>query len=190
MRLRHAAPASRPRSARDATADAARPRLLLGAAVKRALLALLLAACAHHEQHQLEVHVGEHEDLAGNISARVDSAEHAHLDEHELVTTAPGERVEEHFAPDGGLTDRVTTRWGGSTSENWLKSALNAEEHLELDAGVVERHDASADVRKSDRLDRTPSGGCMLGLGFWGAVAIAVLLAAGILYLRVVRPKL
>lgn len=37
-------------------------------------------------------------------------------------------------------------------------------------------------TKKEDTME--PSGGCMLGLGFWGAIALAGLMAAGALYLR------
>lgn len=154
--------------------------------MKRFLLALLLAACAHKEQHQLDVHAAEHDEFAGNVSLRLDAAQHAQLEGHEIDTAGPGERIDRDFAalPDGGVTlaHESVTRWGGSTSENWLKTALNAEEHLELDAGVMEHHDASADVRKVDEGETHPAVGCQVGFGLWGlallgAVAIAAWLA-------------
>jgi hypothetical protein len=153
-----------------------RRRSKSSAVLASCVLALGTAACVHKEQLQLDASHTESAELAANVSMRVDSAEHAKLDEHDLVTTGPGERVDRDFAPlpDGGvyLAHETATHWGGSTAENWLKQALNAEEHVEIDAGVVAAQQATGSAHAKEEEEGGPAASCAAGGILWALAAI------------------
>jgi hypothetical protein len=56
-----------------------------------------------------------------------------------------------------------------------------AETHIEANGSLEEK----SGLKKEDKA--APAAGCMLGLGFWGAIAIAAVLGVAVLYLKL-RP--
>lgn len=157
--------------------------------MRHALVLLLLVACKTSHSAESDAHLEALQD------AKVSDVEHAEA--HEEVQTArltvqQPTRVEvEDFAPapDGGVTLRRRTirilgvretstgidRTFAARSDGWE----GAETHAE----------AKADAKATSSSSMAPAGGCMLGLGFWGAIVLAGLCLAGGLYLRS-RPKL
>lgn len=154
----------------------------------RAALVLALFACSTSKTAEHDLHLQQQQDLAAGEHLRVDRDEQADLDQHTIDTSAPGLDVDRRFAPlpDGGTyLERERLHITGERKiEAWQLAQIGADEHIEYDAGVSLRTSATVDDHDESAKSMKPASGCMLGLGFWGAIAIAALLGAAILYLK------
>jgi len=137
------------------------------------LLALVIACSTTHTK-QLDVVQADHDQVLATEQLHVDAAEQAHLDEHQLVTSGPGEEIVEHFTPDGGLAERVTRRWGPRKLEAWQSASMAGEEHIELDAGVVATHDDKTTLHQQSKDEMHPAASCAAGGYLWALAVIAI----------------
>jgi hypothetical protein len=157
--------------------------------VKRLAILLLLAACK--TTHTVDVREDakladvEHAEASGERhdgpwTLTTTTEEYANADVPDRAGDGSSAGVPVLAAGDGKL-GRVVKRTiaveaHGVADESW---------HSSSDGAVT----ADTTVTVQAKKETAPAAGCMLGLGFWGAIAIAALLAGAILYLRL-RPRL
>jgi hypothetical protein len=148
-----------------------------------ALIAVFCVGC--HRERQLEEQIDQRDafTLDAGLHLEDDSHQQAHLDDHTIDTSAPGERVEKDFAPlpDGGtyVAHEATTRWGERKIEAWQIAQIGADEHVGVDAQVSAAGEKTTKGKIVEK-EKTDSGGFSLGLKI-GALVV-LLLVAGAVY--------
>lgn len=170
-------------------ANPARPVVLLGADV-RVLALALLAGCA--TSHKLDV--AEDVKLSENTHTEASGErEEGAWTETEYDFAGP----EKATAPEGAVGPAVTTAErqppteGRTVPQTGPLVKVIVRQHGPITEAWRSSSDglAGAEVKVALKAEdkAAPAAGCMLGLGFYGAIAIAGLLAIGIAYLRLRR---
>lgn len=181
-------------------------------AVRIALL-LLIVGCSTSKTAEHDLHVVQQQDLVGTEQMHVDTTtqqgpetitttveEFAYADmgvagadggvirdgDERRISTDGEARQETRAAVDRGLhAERVIRR----TVTVDQRGPITETTHVDLDAGVTVQTSATLEGHDKSDKEMKPAAGCMLGLGFWGAIAIAAALAVAALYLKL-RPRL
>lgn len=137
----------------------------------------LLASLGCHQKLREELRVDTASSFELDAGLHIDDQvdQHVALEAHQIVTTGPVEQIAEKLGPDGGVTDRVVTRWGGGGVDAWQKQTMGSDEHIHVDAQVGmkatgEEH-AAKEVEKE-----TDAGGFGLGLKI-GALLVLLVIA-------------
>lgn len=138
----------------------------------------LLASLGCHQKLREDVRVDTASSFDLDAGLHIDDQvqQHVALEEHQIVTTGPVEQIAEKLGPDGGVTDRVVTRWGGGVVDAWQKQAMGSDEHVHVDAQLEVK--AAGEGHAASKIEKeTDAGGFGLGLKI-GAMLVLLLLAA------------